>query len=1029
MKKKNWLLIPSSIVAVAAAVSLYSQGRSGAIGRPMPAGVSFRIMLGITDKAPASWDGSVAVTPGDVASIRGWRFADGDSVDSRSSWKCSTRGLPAGNSVNAIAIAPNGVVVTAAVSDPATRFEVKTAQGNFTFTAAEIAWGQDKEFLDGRVEVERVPSIAQLTDSTDEQDFPAIAQSDDTVYLSYVEFVHTNRDLEGIRPLTEAPKSFDFLARPAGGDQVFLMSYSKTRRTWSPPMAVSAPRQDVVRTAVAVDGQKHVWVFWSANKNGNFDIYGKALANGRWSNEVRITSDPGTDLNPVAATDAKGRVWIAWQGFRNNNLEVLAAVQDGDGFSAESTVSFSKNSDWDPAIAAAPNGEVAVAWDTYDKGDYDVYFRRLRMQGGITMDAPVPVAASDGFEARASVAYDRQSRLWVAYEASASKWGKDFGALKTTGAALYVNHTAKVKCFQGDQVLDAAGDLATAIPGPLNGQMPRRRRTPANSQQAAVDLSFPNPQLSARRKPSSNPSLPPLPMNSFPKIAADPTGAIYLTVRTPLPGRGALGTTWDQNVAYLDGAEWKGPIAVPDTDNWLDVRAAMIAIAPGDLMMVSVADHRFPVGNDPSDGAGEGASKKGKKQQEQAPQKAKKGSGVQRDLQPSLNADLVAAEFRFGNPATAQVRPATAEKPAPPSNETAKEIDQIKMMRAYRASLASSKLQVLRGEFHRHTEVSGDGGRDGPLIDAYRYLIDAADMDWAGCCDHDNGAGREYSWWLVQKLTDAYHLGARYVPMFSYERSVVYPEGHRNVIFAQRGIRPLSRLPLTSPDAHSTPAPDTQMLYRYLKHFNGIVASHTSGTNMGTDWRDNDPVVEPVVEIYQGDRQNYEMPGAPRANSAEDSLGGWQPLGFVSLALKKGYRLGFQASSDHISTHMSYCNLWVTSPTREAILEAFHNRRIYGSTDNILADVRSEGHFMGEEFSTSRNPAISVKLWGTANFAKVHIIKDGESVYSIEPGMKNVEFTWRDNAAVKGVTSYYYVRGEQADGELVWVSPMWIKLI
>ena len=29
-------------------------------------------------------------------------------------------------------------------------------------------------------------------------------------------------------------------------------------------------------------------------------------------------------------------------------------------------------------------------------------------------------------------------------------------------------------------------------------------------------------------------------------------------------------------------------------------------------------------------------------------------------------------------------------------------------------------------------------------------------------------------------------------------------------------------------------------------------------------------------------------------------------------------------------------------------------------------------------------------------------------------------------AAQKGGTSYYYVRGEQSDGELVWVSPMWI---
>ena len=50
------------------------------------------------------------------------------------------------------------------------------------------------------------------------------------------------------------------------------------------------------------------------------------------------------------------------------------------------------------------------------------------------------------------------------------------------------------------------------------------------------------------------------------------------------------------------------------------------------------------------------------------------------------------------------------------------------------------------------------------------------------------------------------------------------------------------------------------MLYKYLKQFDGICASHTSGDDMGTDWRDNDPVVEPMVEIYQGCRMNYERP-------------------------------------------------------------------------------------------------------------------------------------------------------------------------
>ena len=45
---------------------------------------------------------------------------------------------------------------------------------------------------------------------------------------------------------------------------------------------------------------------------------------------------------------------------------------------------------------------------------------------------------------------------------------------------------------------------------------------------------------------------------------------------------------------------------------------------------------------------------------------------------------------------------------------------------------------------------------------------------------------------------------------------------------------------------------------------------------------------------------------------------------------------------------------------------------------------------------------------------------------AIAPSALKVKFTWRDTAPKSGKTSYYYVRGEQANGELVWVSPMWI---
>jgi hypothetical protein len=59
------------------------------------------------------------------------------------------------------------------------------------------------------------------------------------------------------------------------------------------------------------------------------------------------------------------------------------------------------------------------------------------------------------------------------------------------------------------------------------------------------------------------------------------------------------------------------------------------------------------------------------------------------------------------------------------------------------------------------------------------------------------------------------------------------------------------------------------MLYAYLHQFDGVSASHTSATSMGTDWRDNDPQVEPVVEIYQGMRQNYEIPDGAAVEQRE----------------------------------------------------------------------------------------------------------------------------------------------------------------
>ena len=78
-------------------------------------------------------------------------------------------------------------------------------------------------------------------------------------------------------------------------------------------------------------------------------------------------------------------------------------------------------------------------------------------------------------------------------------------------------------------------------------------------------------------------------------------------------------------------------------------------------------------------------------------------------------------------------------------------------------------------------------------------------------------------------------------------------------------------------------------------------------------------------------------------------------------------------------------------------------------------------------FNTTTAPKFQIHLEGTGAFAKVVFVKDDEEVFTAAPNQQKCDLEWTDPKPTAGQPSYYYVRGEQADGELVWASPMWIK--
>jgi hypothetical protein len=953
--------------------------------------IAVLVEIGLKDTEPTKYALRAAVSGAKVVHREGYRFRDDDKLTDPDGLDVSShRGLRVPPRQPAVArqegIATVGLVLHLSdIKDDATLTLEPKDKGpdKVTVPLKKVLDGQAQHVWDGGASVRLISTATPLTSGKTEDDFPAAAYGPDgTLWVAYVSY--TLRD-EGRRVEQKAfqkePENFKALFHPEFADQVFV-KYLRDGK-WSEPIAITDNKQDIVRCAVAVEGDGTAWVIYTANREGRHDLFARSLSPGKGEGkgatlnpEKLIVRGNTLALNPVACTDKAGRVRVFYQVVQQSrqgtsNITQINCVNGKWGDVSSVGWGTDPGMSWCPATAAGPGGEVALAFDGYRDGDYDVF--GITLEGLGRTSTNIMVASSSRFETRPSACYDAKGRLWIAYEEGPEQWGKDYGSLvPDKGSPLYNERSVRVVCLQDGKLFKPAAELPTSkVRAPIAG-------VPETTQGYEKATRY-----------------------AYPRLGLDGKGRLWLTYREKFGSRYTThpGSYWLTFARRLDGDHWTEPIEIHHSDGLLDSRPAMLPHASGGLLVVHNTDGRYTTPNE-----------------------------VQNRLYTSF-VDLP------GDPVEPKLVAHDPGKKDPKLVERAKEeAEAVRRMRDYRIEAGGKKYQLLRGEYHRHTEISWDGGPDGSLEDMFRYAIDAAAMDWIGNGDHDSGAGREYAWWLIQKFSDAYHVKDRFTPMFTYERSVNYPHGHRNCMFAKRGILTLPRLAEMDQDKRvgGVHADDTKMLYRYLKEHDGICAVHTSATSMGTDWRDNDPQVEPIVEIYQGDRMSYEREDAPRAGYPADSgkkpvnIAGWYPKGFINNALEKGYRLGFQSSSDHWSTHISYFVVLAEKHDRESILAAVKQRHCYGATHDIVLDVRSGGHLMGDAFKADAAPALQINVVGTGDLAKVEILKDSDVVETIQPGKRQYKGEWTDPKPSAG-THYYYVRVQQADGELAWSSPMWIE--
>jgi hypothetical protein len=730
---------------------------------------------------------------------------------------------------------------------------------------------------------------------------------------------------------------------------------------------------------------------------------------GAWSEPMEVAG-PGDHFRVTLASTHGDALWIVWASQREHNWDLFTRPYQDGKLGQEIRLTDDVGPDLWHTMKTDQRGRAWLVWQGFRDGQADIFARCVDGDG---WHDTIRVTSSKANDWNPVVAADPKSdRVWVGWDTYESG---DYSIRVRDLSGGPSPKLGDILCPDNSPVFQAHPSLACDRSGRLwvawdqsgpqwgkdaGHQVTEKAGTRLYHDRhlriaCLVEGNWQEPQSDLME------ALPPelRTFSELPCLQGDTDGRMWLTFRhrtcwNPRTDDWGARGRWDAYATAFLGDRWSGVVALPSSAGRNDMRLSSQRDPKGNVYFAYASDNR---GWPPP----------------YAMTERNLSIAVSRLHGAGQPAPTRLGDLRVSTKQAKRIHPREAE--------------QVARIRSYKVESGGRTYRIYRGDMHRHTDISPDGVGDGTLMDLHRYALDAAALDFIVVTDHNMGGDKEYPWWRTQKSNDLYTLPNAFISMYGYERSVPYPNGHRNVLWTERGHRTL-RVPRRLPKPM---AEDTGKLYDYLRRTGGICTAHTSATDQGTNWAEYDDALEPVVEMFQGFDSSYEAPAAPRTidDKSQRVHGPFRPDGFVSLALDKGYRLGFQSSSDHVSTHISYACILAEEFSRKGLIEALKKRHSYAATDNIVLDVRMGSNIMGDEVRTAK-PSLDIVVLGTNPLDRVDVLRNGELVHTHRPEKESEEakLHWEDAAPKKGEkANYYYVRVMQKDGQMAWASPIWVR--
>ena len=192
-----------------------------------------------------------------------------------------------------------------------------------------------------------------------------------------------------------------------GNTEIYLRKSGDGGATWQSSKRLTTNAGDSFLPAIAVSGA-NVYVAWSDNTPGNYEIYFKKSTDGgaTWKTAQRLTNNTGSSYSPDIKVNG-ANIYVVWCDYTTSDIYFRKSTDSGATWNTFKQLTATSGRSWSPALAV--NGaNIYMVWCDETPGNWEIYLRkstsygatwqtaqRLTNNSGISMHPAIAVSGTN----------------------------------------------------------------------------------------------------------------------------------------------------------------------------------------------------------------------------------------------------------------------------------------------------------------------------------------------------------------------------------------------------------------------------------------------------------------------------------------------------------------------------------------------------------------------------------------------------------------------------------------------------------